>query len=166
MCRAWIIRFYSILFHLACLSHDFPDQPTRICPRKSSLHFGSRACSKIEQWILEEFYFARLLLFMRWHLNCLPSSFNRKIRYFKFKINKMKIKAHTREGGPNTFSFRGGGTSLITSHWARGAPNPPTHNSITVFSWLALIDPYCIGIRRPSFYCCKLISSMFDSTLC
>lgn len=90
----------------------------------------------------------------------------RKIRYFKFKINKMKIKAHTREGGPNTFSFRGGGTSLITSHWARGAPNPPTHNSITVFSWLALIDPYCIGIRRPSFYCCKLISSMFDSTLC
>lgn len=62
---------------------------------------------------------------------------------------KSKVKAHTREGGPLLNS--GGGTSLITSHRARGAPNPPTHSSITVFSWLALIDPYCIGIRRPFF---------------
>jgi hypothetical protein len=39
------------------------------------MHFGSRAC-KIEQWILEEFNFEHLLFF-RWHLSCLPSSFNR-----------------------------------------------------------------------------------------
>jgi hypothetical protein len=38
--------------------------------------------------------------------------------------------------GPHYFFIqeRGGETSLITSHWARGAPNPPTHSSITVFS--------------------------------
>lgn len=28
---------------------------------------------------------------------------------------------------------------------------------------LALIDPYCIGIRCPSLYCCQLISSIFSS---
>lgn len=42
------------------------------------MHFGSRAC-KIEQWILEEFNFEHLLFF-RWHLSCLPSSFNRHTR--------------------------------------------------------------------------------------
>ncbi|KAK7298940.1 hypothetical protein VNO77_46262 [Canavalia gladiata] len=29
---------------------------------------------------------------------------------------------------------RGEETRLNTSHWTRGAPNPPTHSSITVFS--------------------------------
>lgn len=52
------------------------NQPGSALASQSSLHFGSRACSKIEQWILEEFHFkARLFLFLRWHLNCLPSSF-------------------------------------------------------------------------------------------
>jgi len=39
--------------------------------------------------------------------------------------------------GPTTSSFRG--ASLMTSHWARGAPNPPTHSSIMVFSWLVQV---------------------------
>ena len=43
------IRFYnsiSILFHLACLFHDFPDQPTRICPRKSLCILGAEHAAK------------------------------------------------------------------------------------------------------------------------
>lgn len=93
-------------------------------------------------------------------------------RYFfrplhkEFKNRKNLNKGAYAGRGAHYFFIQGGGeTSLITSHRARGAPNPPTYSSIMVFSWLAPIDPYCIGIRRP-FYCCHLISLMFDSTLC
>lgn len=158
----WVVSLFSYLFGLNERKKKLPFLSLLFIP---STNFGYDQCPKSwigvrklpekrqgAPWIeLDELHFAREIFLVR------------KILYWKFKIKK---KAHTREGGPNTFSFRGGETSLITSHWARGAPNPPTHSSITVFSWLALIDPYCIGIRRPSFDCCQFISSMFDSTLC
>lgn len=46
-----------------------------------------------------------------------------------------------REGVP--LLIQGLTKHLMTSHWARGTPNPPTHSSITVWSWLAQKDPYC-----------------------
>lgn len=51
----------------------------------------------------------------------------------KYNIENLNKGAYVGgQGAP--LLLHSGGTSLMTSHWARGAPNPPTHSSITVFS--------------------------------
>ncbi|CAA7403904.1 unnamed protein product [Spirodela intermedia] len=58
--------------------------------------------------------------------------YKRKQRFSGNLIFRKKIKVHTWAGRGAHYLFIQGGTSLMTSHWARGAPNPPTHSSISV----------------------------------
>lgn len=86
-----MIRLYelvSVFWPLAILCFGFilfPLSSMYIVYNGSCLHPSAKLWMEFllftsnEQWILEEFNFEHLLFF-RWHLSCLPSSFNRHTR--------------------------------------------------------------------------------------